>query len=101
MLPQMGFGGAPLGGLYTRVTDAAAEATLSVAWDAGIRYYDTAPWYGRGQSEHRFGRHLYQRPRSEMILSTKAGRVLRAPANPASSTAACGPAGCRSIFAGT
>jgi D-threo-aldose 1-dehydrogenase len=83
MLPQMGFGGAPLGDLYTKITDAEAEATLSAAWNAGVRYYDTAPWYGRGQSEHRIGRHLYYRPRSEMIVSTKVGRVLRAPANPA------------------
>jgi D-threo-aldose 1-dehydrogenase len=83
MLPQMGFGGAPLGDLFTRITDAEAQATLTAAWDAGIRYYDTAPWYGRGQSEHRFGRHLYHRPRGELILSTKVGRVLSAPANPA------------------
>ena len=77
MLPQMGFGGAPLGDLFTRITDAEAQATLTAAWDAGIRYYDTAPWYGRGQSEHRFGRHLYHRPRGEAILSTKVGRVLQ------------------------
>ena len=83
MLPQIGFGGAPLGDLFTRITDAEAQATLTAAWDAGIRYYDTAPWYGRGQSEHRIGRHLYHRPRGEAILSTKVGRVLRAPANPA------------------
>ena len=67
MLPRMGFGGAPLGDLFTRITDAEAQATLTAAWDAGIRYYDTAPWYGRGQSEHRFGRHLYHRPRGEAI----------------------------------
>jgi D-threo-aldose 1-dehydrogenase len=82
MLPQMGFGGAPLGDLYTKITDAEAEATLVAAWDAGIRYYDTAPWYGRGQSEHRIGRHLYHRPRGEAIVSTKVGRLLQAPANP-------------------
>ena len=82
MLPQMGFGGAPLGELFTKVTEADAEATLTAAWDAGIRYYDTAPWYGRGQSEHRIGRHLYRRPRQEALLSTKVGRVLRAPAHP-------------------
>ncbi|MCB1494421.1 MAG: aldo/keto reductase [Bauldia sp.] len=82
MLPQFGFGGAPLGDLFTKVSDADAEATLSAAWDAGVRYYDTAPWYGRGQSEHRIGRALYSRPRNEVIISTKVGRILRAPANP-------------------
>jgi D-threo-aldose 1-dehydrogenase len=79
MLPQFGFGGAPLGDLFTKVSDADAEATLTAAWDAGVRYYDTAPWYGRGQSEHRIGRALYRRPRKDVILSTKVGRILRAP----------------------
>ena len=83
MLPQMGIGGGPLGDLFTKISDAQAEATLTAAWDAGVRYYDTAPWYGRGQSEHRIGRHLYHRPRSELILSTKVGRILHPPANPA------------------
>ena len=55
-LPLFGFGGAPLGELFVKVSDADAEATLQTAWDEGVRYYDTAPWYGRGQSEHRFGR---------------------------------------------
>ena len=75
VLPQMGFGGAPLGDLYTKITDAEAEATLLAAWNAGIRYYDTAPWYGRGQSEHRIGRHLYHRSRRAIIVSTKIGRA--------------------------
>jgi D-threo-aldose 1-dehydrogenase len=79
LLPQIGFGAAPLGELFTKVTDADAEATLQTAWDAGVRYYDTAPWYGRGQSEHRVGRFLYKQPREDVILSTKVGRILRAP----------------------
>lgn len=82
MLPQFGLGGAPLGDLYTKISDAEAEQTLETAWDLGVRYYDTAPWYGRGQSEHRVGRHLYHRPRGEVILSTKVGRILRAPSDP-------------------
>ena len=81
MLPQFGFGGAPLGDLFTRVPEADSEATLSAAWDAGVRYYDTAPWYGRGQSEHRIGRFLYRQPRNELVISTKVGRVLKAPIN--------------------
>src|SRR5690242_5154633 len=81
-LPQLGFGGAPLGELFTRVSDAEAEATLQAAWDAGIRFYDTAPWYGRGQSEHRLGRFLYRQARANFVVSTKVGRVLRAPARP-------------------
>ena len=77
-LTQLGFGGAGLGDLFDVVDDADASATLNAAWDAGIRYYDTSPWYGRGQSEHRFGRALYRRPRSEFVLSTKVGRLFRA-----------------------
>ena len=79
-LTQLGFGGAPLGELFTKVSEADAEATLAAAWAAGIRYYDTAPWYGRGQSEHRIGRFLYRQPRQDFVLSTKVGRILRAPA---------------------
>lgn len=81
-LPQMGFGAAPLGDLFSLVPEAEAQATLAAAWDAGIRYYDTAPWYGRGQSEHRVGRALYDRPRDAFALSTKVGRVLRASRDP-------------------
>jgi D-threo-aldose 1-dehydrogenase len=75
---QLGYGAAPLGNLFSIVPEEEAAATLAAAWDAGIRYFDTAPWYGRGQSEHRVGRGLYQRPREAFVLSTKVGRVLRA-----------------------
>jgi D-threo-aldose 1-dehydrogenase len=75
---QLGLGGAGLGDLFDVVEDADASATLRAAWDAGIRYYDTSPWYGRGQSEHRFGRALYRRPRADYVLSTKVGRLFRA-----------------------
>ncbi len=78
-LPLLGFGGAPLGELFTRVTEEDANETMSACWEGGIRYYDTAPWYGRGQSEHRMGRFLYQKPRKDFILSTKIGRLLVPP----------------------
>ncbi|OGG52268.1 MAG: pyridoxal 4-dehydrogenase [Candidatus Handelsmanbacteria bacterium RIFCSPLOWO2_12_FULL_64_10] len=74
----MGFGGAPLGELFERVGEADAQATLQAAWDAGVRYFDTAPFYGYGKSEHRIGGFLRERPRKEFVLSTKVGRVLRA-----------------------
>lgn len=72
----LGFGGAPLGNMFARVDDATAEATLRSAWESGIRYYDTAPHYGAGLSEHRFGAVLRQHPRESFVLSTKVGRVL-------------------------
>lgn len=69
-------GGASFGGLYKPVTDAQVEAALQVAWDGGIRAFDTAPHYGVGLSEERIGRFLAGRPRSEFVLSTKVGRLL-------------------------
>lgn len=73
---QLGFGGAPLGELFERVSGKQATSTLEAAWEAGIRYFDTAPFYGHGKSEHRTGHFLQDMPRSEFSLSTKVGRVL-------------------------
>jgi D-threo-aldose 1-dehydrogenase len=77
-LTTLGLGTAPLGDLFAVVPDEEAQRVLDAGWDAGVRYFDTAPWYGRGQSEHRVGRALYRRPRDAFVLSTKVGRVLRA-----------------------
>jgi D-threo-aldose 1-dehydrogenase len=79
------FGGAPIGGLYTPVSDEAAAATLQAAWDAGIRAFDTAPHYGAGLSEQRIGDFLAGRPRSEFVVSTKVGRRLVPAAGPVES----------------
>jgi D-threo-aldose 1-dehydrogenase len=81
-LTQLGFGGAPLGELFVRVDEATAAATLQAAWDEGVRYYDTAPYYGRGLSEIRHGRFLDAKPRSEFVLSSKVGRWFFPPAKP-------------------
>lgn len=75
----IGLGSAPLGGLFTPVSDADAEATLAQAWAAGIRFYDTAPLYGFGLAERRVGAFLRQQPRDSYAISTKVGRLLRAP----------------------
>jgi D-threo-aldose 1-dehydrogenase len=82
MVPQLGFGGAPLGDLFVKVPETDAIATVAAGWDSGVRYYDTAPWYGRGLSEHRVGAGLYDKPRDDFLISTKVGRVLHAPLNP-------------------
>jgi D-threo-aldose 1-dehydrogenase len=81
-LPVFGFGAAHIGELYGKVDEATSQATLNAAWDAGIRYYDTAPWYGRGLSEHRLGGFLRTRPRDEFLITTKVGRTLHRPADP-------------------
>lgn len=72
----LGFGGAPLGDMFARVDEATAEATLAAAWETGTRYYDTAPHYGAGLSEHRFGAFLRRHKRDDYVLSTKVGRLL-------------------------
>ncbi|MEZ5905090.1 MAG: aldo/keto reductase [Geminicoccaceae bacterium] len=59
-----GFGGVPLGNLYRKCSDEDARATLGAAWAAGIRFYDTAPLYGHGMSEHRIGHFMHQHPRA-------------------------------------
>ncbi len=78
-IPILGLGTCPLGGVYAAIGEAEARATYEAAWEGGIRLYDTAPWYGLGQAEHRTGRALYDRPRGDFVLTTKVGRVLRAP----------------------
>ncbi len=82
-LGALGFGGAPIGNLFAALTEPDADEVLEAAWNLGIRYYDTAPLYGLGLSEHRIGRSLRQRPRDSFVLSTKVGRLLHAdPAAP-------------------
>ncbi len=73
----LGFGGAPLGNMFEAVDDDTAEAALTAAWNSGVRYFDTAPHYGSGLSEHRFGNVLRRFPREAFTLSTKVGRLLR------------------------
>lgn len=83
-IPVLGLGTCPLGGVYAAIDDEKAQATFKAAWSAGLRLYDTAPWYGLGQAEHRTGRALYAQPRASYVLSTKVGRVLHAPRDRAS-----------------
>lgn len=73
---RCGFGGGPIGNLYRAVDDETAEAAVEAAFDAGIRYFDTAPHYGLGLSERRLGRALAGRDRASFVLSTKIGRLL-------------------------
>ena len=73
---RLGFGGAPLGNMHRALAEWEADAVVEAAWDAGLRYFDTAPLYGHGLSEQRLGRFLAGRPRGEFLLSTKVGRLL-------------------------
>ena len=71
-----GFGAAALGNMHRRMEEAEAQATLEAAWDAGVRYFDTAPLYGHGVSESRVGALLRSQPRGDFVISTKVGRLL-------------------------
>ena len=73
---EMGFGGAPVGSVGNRVSDEQAFQILQAAYDAGIQYFDTAPLYGHGLSEHRLGGFLQTLPRDSFSLSSKVGRLL-------------------------
>jgi D-threo-aldose 1-dehydrogenase len=83
-LPPFGFGSAHLGGLYERVSGDVAKLTLDAAWAGGVRFFDTAPFYGRGLAEHRVGSCLIDKPRDQFVLTTKTGRYFRRPGNPRS-----------------
>jgi D-threo-aldose 1-dehydrogenase len=72
----LGFGSAPLGNYLRPLSEEDCDATLAAAWDAGLRYFDTAPFYGLGLSEQRIGRLLRNKPREDFVLSTKVGRLL-------------------------
>jgi D-threo-aldose 1-dehydrogenase len=76
-LGPLGLGTAPLGGLYEAVDDVTAHAVVERAWELGVRFFDTAPFYGSGLAERRLGEALRGRPRDEFVLSTKVGRLLR------------------------
>jgi D-threo-aldose 1-dehydrogenase len=75
---RFGMGGVPLGNEFAVVTDKDAYAVIEAAWNAGVRYYDMAPWYGLGLAERRFGNFLHNKNRSEYIVSSKVGKLLKA-----------------------
>ena len=72
----LGLGGAPLGNLFAAIADDKAQAVLAAARDDACRSFDTAPHYGNGLSEHRFGSALREAAREGFVVSTKVGRLL-------------------------
>lgn len=79
---QLGLGGVAIGNGFKPTSDEDAQATLEAAWEKGIRYFDTSPWYGLGLSERRFGHFLHNKKPEEYVLSTKVGRLLKPGAAP-------------------
>src|SRR6202041_3546448 len=75
---RFAMGGVPLGNEFAVVTDKDAYATIEAAWNAGVRYYDMAPWYGLGLAERRYGNFLHNKTRTEYVVSSKVGKLLKA-----------------------
>jgi D-threo-aldose 1-dehydrogenase len=72
----VGLGTAQLGDLYDALDEERSTAIVDAAWDAGVRYFDTAPHYGLGLAERRLGVALASRPRGQYVVSSKVGRLL-------------------------
>jgi len=74
---RFGFGTAPIGNIFREIDEETAHGMIRRAWDAGVRYFDTAPMYGHGLSELRTGQGLRWKTRDDFILSSKVGRILK------------------------
>ncbi len=72
---QLGLGGVAIGTAFEKLSDEKSEAVLETAWENGIRYFDTSPWYGLTKSERRFGKFLQNKKREDFVFSTKVGRL--------------------------
>jgi D-threo-aldose 1-dehydrogenase len=79
---NFGLGGVAIGNAFRPTTEKQAWEAMEGAWEAGVRYFDTSPWYGLGMSERRFGHFLNEKKREDYILSTKIGRILKATKQP-------------------
>src|SRR5690606_21458735 len=73
---KVGFGGVALGNGFNVHPDIACLEALEAAWEAGVRYFDTSPWYGLGISERRMGMFLKDKKRADYVISSKIGRIL-------------------------
>ena len=73
---ELGMGTAPIGGWPIEVSDQGAFETLCAAWDNGIRFFDTAPFYGSGMAEERLGQFLKNKKKDDYVIATKVGRLV-------------------------
>ena len=71
------FGTAPIGNIFEPISEAVASEMIATAWDAGVRFFDTAPMYGHGLAELRTGHNLRAKNRDDFVLASKVGRVLK------------------------
>jgi D-threo-aldose 1-dehydrogenase len=80
-LYNIGMGGVALGNGFKETSDMEALQAMEAAWESGIRYFDTSPWYGLGQSERRIGNFLHGKDKKDYVISTKVGRLMYPDAN--------------------
>ncbi|MFZ5825470.1 MAG: aldo/keto reductase [Bacillota bacterium] len=74
---RIALGTGPIGNMFVnKATDAGAADAIQAAWEGGVRFFDTAPFYGAGLAERRLGAGLAGIPRNQFILSTKVGRLV-------------------------
>lgn len=78
---RLGFGAGTLGDRFEITSDKQADETIDRAYQDGMNYFDTAPWYGNTKSEHRLGKYLRKQTRSSYLLNTKVGRIYHRPKN--------------------
>jgi D-threo-aldose 1-dehydrogenase len=71
------FGTAPVGNFQRPISEFDSDNMFQAAWDAGVRFFDTAPYYGNGLSELRTGQSLRWRKRDDFVLASKVGRILK------------------------
>jgi D-threo-aldose 1-dehydrogenase len=76
VVTELGLGGSPLGNRSGAISEQQSEEIIEVAWNLGIRYFDTAPLYGHGLAEARLGHGLRWKPRGDFVVSSKVGRIL-------------------------
>ena len=74
--PKIGFGGAPIGNLFKKISNKYASDILLESQKSGINLYDTSPLYGYGLSEKRLGSFFKNLNRDQFLISTKVGRYL-------------------------
>ncbi|MEG0885843.1 MAG: aldo/keto reductase, partial [Janthinobacterium sp.] len=71
------FGTAPIGNIFQPISEPEATGMIDTAWEAGVRFFDTAPMYGHGLAELRTGHNLRAKNRDDFVLASKVGRVLK------------------------
>ncbi len=74
---KSGLGGVPFGNGFNVHPDYKVLEAMDTAWEEGIRYFDTSPFYGVGISERRMGLPLNDKDKDDYVISTKIGRILK------------------------